>query len=737
MRGSQSRISHQAIIILALPFVLFNFLDFSILSRTRRMDQDGLISPPVVSSPEDHLSPSFLSKPVKRSRVSLACQRCKQRKQKCNGNQPSCSRCSRLNFECHYVIPSYPKPSQAKVYIKALEDRVAELETILTKGGDRTVSHDHLLEDLNGSEEGEIQPLLNAIRDLSLDIAGSYVGGASTMTLGRALESALAGKTDLLFQHESLRRDSTVRTESVASDTNSLQDMSTFQLSQINRDAAERMVNAYLGHLYTNFPIMYSFEVLDLHKRRCSLRNVYEESILNLIYGLGGHFLEKTGDLSKAYHPERHYEIALNNRETILRYGDSRSLTYLLLLGQHCLRMPKEPGAWTFTGLAMRMCIELGLHRRRRSAGPSLKAELNKRLFWSCYWWDREIAIAMGRPPSISDHDIDIDLPLDVDEANRDLNVLKAAAEVDRSVPAFPQTTMSCYIHLLRLKVIDSEIQHKIYRVDRVKSPETIYKTTDLILEKLYAWKAAIPPESTHWDPSDRQSFRGDEYRSYDSHMASYHKTIRVLLQPRLYEEKINKRYLALCAEACRAVCETYKRLHYRIPLIFTSVSLQTVFLAGLTLVYCMWQDTSNSNGFKSISALTDCSIILCVMTEKWSGGKKYRDLFEVVKKSVLDAIAEGKHIPRAAVTSMKDDMQDTLHGIQSDAVMKNIPDDLEQMISDMAGQPMFWDDVDMGFEMGMDTASFLVTGDGDSWDDSGHGNWMNSGLEEFDQAVS
>jgi hypothetical protein len=64
--------------------------------------------------------------------------------------------------------------------------------------------------------------------------------------------------------------------------------------------------------------------------------------------------------------------------------------------------------------------------------------------------------------------------------------------------------------------------------------------------------------------------------------MASYYKSIRVLLQPRLYEKQIDPRYLELCAEACRGVCETYKRLHYRIPLVFTSVSLQTVFLAGI-----------------------------------------------------------------------------------------------------------------------------------------------------------
>ncbi|KAH6669955.1 fungal-specific transcription factor domain-containing protein [Halenospora varia] len=684
------------------------------------METDEFSTPPMDLGQDDQqLSPTQTQpsgKPARRSRVALACQRCKQRKQKCNGTQPSCARCTRLDLECHYVMPIYPKPGQAKIYIKALEDRVAELETLLTQGGNKNVSHDHWNErpdDLDDDEQGDIQPLLNAVRDLSLDVAGSYVGGGATITLGRALESALSGKIQFTIPQMDSERKRSLYTESIASEITSMSGGTVaFHLGQIDADSAEKMVSAYLGHLYTNFPIMYSYYILDLHNRRHALRDTYEESILHLIYGLGGHFLEKTGDSSGLYFPERHYEVAIENRDVILRFGDTRSLTYLLLLGQHCLRMPKDPGPWTYIGLAMKMCIELGLHRRRRSSKMSLKSELNKRLFWSCYWWDREISIALGRPPSISDHDIDAELPLDVDEANQDLEVLRKASEADKTKPASPQSSLTCFIHLLRLRIIDSEIQHSIYRVDCRSSSKSVYQKTDAFLEKLIAWKDAIPPQSTQWDPADRHKFRGDEYQSYDSYMASYYKSIRVLLQPRLYENTINKRYLSLCADACRGVCETYKRLHYRIPLAFTSVSLQTVFLAGLTLVYCMWHDDSNRNGFKNFGTLTDCSIILYVMAERWPAGRKYRDLFESVKKSVLDTIAEEKHIPRTAVTSMKDDMQTTLASLQVSTTAESIHDDLEQMISDMTGEPIsFWDDIEMN--MGLETeGGFPESGD-------------------------
>lgn len=150
-----------------------------------------------------------------------------------------------------------------------------------------------------------------------------------------------------------------------------------------------------------------------------------------------------------------------------------------------------------------------------------------------------------------------------------------------------------------------------------------------------------------------------------------------------------------------------------------------------------MWNDSTDGSGFRSVGALTDCSIILYVMTEKWPAGRKYRDLFESIKKSVLDAIAEGKHNPRTAVTSMKNDMQNTLHGIQVNTTTESIREDLEQMISDMTGEPIcFWNDVDMNtgleddkiFEATMDS-SRIVTPNGTGWEPSDSSLWFGAGF--------
>jgi len=168
-------------------------------------------------------------------------------------------------------MPTHPKPGQARLYIRALEDRVAELETLLTGQGKTGVAQDHWNDHVE--LESDFQPLLTAVRDLSLDVAGSYVGGASTITLGRVLEGD--------------------ETNSRMSDSASVSVVNRVHSIDLDPYVAEKMIDSYLKHLSSNYPVLYSFQVRQLHERRNNLENIYEESILHLIYGLGGHFLEK------------------------------------------------------------------------------------------------------------------------------------------------------------------------------------------------------------------------------------------------------------------------------------------------------------------------------------------------------------------------------------------------------------------------------------------------------------
>lgn len=65
------------------------------------------------------------------------------------------------------------------------------------------------------------------------------------------------------------------------------------------------------------------------------------------------------------------------------------------------------------SGLALRQCLELGLHRKirwSRMQTDHVKDELRKRVFWCSYNLDRAVAITLGRPVGIADHDIDVEV---------------------------------------------------------------------------------------------------------------------------------------------------------------------------------------------------------------------------------------------------------------------------------------------------------------------------------------
>lgn len=105
--------------------------------------------------------------------------------------------------------------------------------------------------------------------------------------------------------------------------------------------------------------------------------------------------------------------------DTVLALRDIRSVQILLLLALYCLRGSRNPGAWTLAGLAVRQCIELGLHRATPNIEISLERELNIRLFWACYYLDRGVSVALGRPPAIADGDIDVEVSDCVLRANQ------------------------------------------------------------------------------------------------------------------------------------------------------------------------------------------------------------------------------------------------------------------------------------------------------------------------------
>lgn len=196
-------------------------------------------------------------------------------------------------------------------YLKALEERVAELESYLTKEGRQDVGSDHWqylprppgandriyalteVQDRRSqddaiatrrdasisSEEAEepdegmigVDTMVGVLRDLSLDANGGYMGATAHITIGRLVGSIVKGKNSARASSEisSVKEHIVPRTT-----TDDEPEYADSAFTHIPAHIADRMFVGYIQNISTGFPVLHSLKIKDIHTRRGSLEYV-------------------------------------------------------------------------------------------------------------------------------------------------------------------------------------------------------------------------------------------------------------------------------------------------------------------------------------------------------------------------------------------------------------------------------------------------------------------------------
>lgn len=123
---------------------------------------------------------------------------------------------------------------------------------------------------------------------------------------------------------------------------------------------------------------------------------------------------------------------------------------------------------------------------------------------------DRQVSIPLGRPFAIADQDIDARLPFDVNEDCQDLEILEKASKIDPDIVKTESTSLSAFLHVLRLRRIESSIQQTIYRVDQKANINEA--EVDIYLSRLEEWKTLIPLDARKQVDQAIVPFDGHDY---------------------------------------------------------------------------------------------------------------------------------------------------------------------------------------------------------------------------------
>lgn len=289
-----------------------------------------------------------------------------------------------------------------------------------------------------------------------------------------------------------------------------------------------------------------------------------------------------------------------------------QNIEAMTLLVVYHLRSASSHGIWYMIGLAMRTAIDLGLHRKDYEKGLDASTiQARRRLFWSVYTLERIIAISLGRPFSIADRQIDVELPCesDPDGTTDDMSLGHAIA-------------------LFKLRRIESRIQNSIYRADKPLS------SLQPKLEGLYA-------ELRNWKTSVVEQLPPGVDRNYPT--LHYNRAVRLLVQPFLSTLPPTDPYHQICLRAAGDICQAHKRLHQSLEYGHSFIAVQTVFVAGITILHGLWTQGHAVWSVPLSNDIRACSLVLFAMSERASWVAKYRDAFEILVDAAMEKLQSGE----------------------------------------------------------------------------------------------
>ncbi|KAL6415687.1 hypothetical protein AUP68_02253 [Ilyonectria robusta] len=360
-----------------------------------------------------------------------------------------------------------------------------------------------------------------------------------------------------------------------------------------------------------------------------------------------GAAIRKLTGTSHSAHPEQYFLEASKIRES-LKNGDmveEIEATFWTVL--YKLRSSFSSEVWYLIGLAMRTAIEVGLHREHYYEDLDPKqADLHRRLFWAVYIIERNVCWSLKRPFSISDHDIDTNLPLPginptyLEDPDHHTSEVQGGSR--------RPLDLNIFIATIKLSHINAKVYTQLYRVDEARSA---LDQIPSLLHEIRQFEASLPKYS----PPD-----------HDFLQLHINNAIRALIEPSLPTLDPSDYLARRCLEASGGVCQFFKRLRLNRCLGYSFTMLNSVFIAGTTIWYGSWSAASRRETdiisyiiFKDPTLWTParsndlraCSSSLFAAAERNSAVRKYCDALETVIEAVMEHVEKLSH-PVDLVTS-------------------------------------------------------------------------------------
>lgn len=332
------------------------------------------------------------------------------------------------------------------------------------------------------------------------------------------------------------------------------------------------LLSTYLENIHRRTPYLDFGAILRIHGRRHQdippdAHSRYDCFKLYMVYAIAATVLRLTRPYTSTL-PEQYFATALPFKDALKGADAVQEIEALLLIISYRLRTTVHSRIWHLVGLAMRTAVEIGMHREHyyRALEPRV-ANRRRRIFWSTYTLERNIAWSLRRPFSVSDHDIDtaetVDADYNVPDTLADAYALSNPTARSPRQPGHLNASTAAF----RLIRAMSRAYVKIHRVD-TPVPE-LKKQVPPLLEQIRQWTDLLPQiaESDHeWV------------------LMHYNDSVRKLIEPFLRILSPQDELIGTCLQAAGRMCRLFKEMRMRKLSTCSFLMINSVFVAGMDI---------------------------------------------------------------------------------------------------------------------------------------------------------
>ncbi|KAJ0373781.1 hypothetical protein COL26b_007978 [Colletotrichum chrysophilum] len=411
-----------------------------------------------------------------------------------------------------------------------------------------------------------------------------------------------------------------------------------------------------------------------------------------LVLALGARILESR--LSVEFSSERYLATAMQRIGTLALHDSIEGLQIMLLLALTSFYFEEGPNAWFLVMNIIASCLDLGfqrrgvdMHRHSPLAKPStahIRLNLRRGIFWSAYSLERTLSVVLGRPLTLRDEAIDIEFPGHVGRPGDHVgDSVGSSALTPESARSPHHSTKRARVmvnpyaaaqYSFKFDQITAEIKLMIYRV--VNLPNRFPWPTDFD-----TWQPDVRKRCDALLEGLRAEFRRGFRRStldgvVQSLELKYHHCIMLLYRPSPAITRPSFDCWKICYESAVATILINSELHRFSKLSNSWLTAHTVFVSGITFLYCLWvvpkikQETSlvalKSNAdacsnllkylAKTWSVAADAVLkyerLVYLTTESWKAAANRPPSAEVAAGQSLVSMAQGQETEASEITS-------------------------------------------------------------------------------------